>query len=106
MIKAETIEMIKEKLISVYKPKVIYLFGSFAWGTPNEDSDLDLLIVVDHSDEKSYKRPLKGIRALRGLKVAEEILVYTVDEFEDISKDISTLCYKIRNEGKKIYEAA
>ncbi len=39
-------EDVKNRLVRAYNPLTIYLFGSYAWGTPTEDSDLDLVIVV------------------------------------------------------------
>lgn len=104
MTKAEIIETVKERLIKAYNPRTVYLFGSFAWGKPDEDSDLDLLVVVDKSDEKPYKRLFKGIDALTGLGIAKDILVYTRAEFEELASDVSTLCYKIKREGVKLYE--
>ena len=56
MISPEMIEEVKNRLVSTYNPEKIYLFGSYAWGTPDEESDLDLLVVVKTSDEKSHKR--------------------------------------------------
>lgn len=106
MTNKEIIETVKERLIKTYNPKEIYLFGSFAWGKPDEQSDLDLLIVVDRSDEKPYKRAVRGIESLTGLKIAKDIIVYTKEEFERLCNDISTLCYKVRKEGIKLYEAA
>ena len=103
---SQIIETVKNRLAEAYKPKVIYLFGSHAWGRPDEQSDLDVLIVVDKSDEKPYKRPRKGIESLKGLKIAKDILVYTSDEFEELSGDVTTLCHKIKKEGIKLYEAA
>lgn len=102
----EIIHEIIKRLSLVYSPRQIYLFGSFAWGTPDDASDLDILVVVDNIDKKPYERPLEGMRALRGLKIAKDIIVYTKDEFETLSSDVTTLCYKIRNEGVKLYEAA
>jgi predicted nucleotidyltransferase len=29
-----------------FKPQLIVLFGSYAYGKPNQDSDVDLLIVI------------------------------------------------------------
>jgi predicted nucleotidyltransferase len=98
------INIIRERLVNAYNPRAIYIFGSYAWGTPDEQSDFDLLVIVEKSDEKPYKRIIKGLHALRGLKIAKDILVYTTDEFERLVSDISTLCYKIKNEGIKIYE--
>ncbi|MCX7725051.1 MAG: nucleotidyltransferase domain-containing protein [Thermodesulfovibrio sp.] len=101
----DVINIIKERLIETYKPIAIYLFGSRAWGKPDENSDFDILIIVESSEEKPYKRILKGLHSLRGLMVAKDILVYTKDEFENLATDISTLCYKIKKEGIKLYEA-
>lgn len=101
----DKINIIKERLIYAYNPQALYLFGSYAWGTPDEHSDFDLLVVIDKSDEKPYKRVRKGIDALTGLRIAKDLLVYTTDEFEQLAGDISTLCYKIKKEGMKIYEA-
>jgi predicted nucleotidyltransferase len=105
MTNSELIETVKSRLINVYNPKTIYLFGSFAWGKTDEQSDLDMLVIIEKSDEKPYKRSIKGIGSLSGLKIAKDIIVCTRDEFEELSSDVSTLCYKIKQEGIKLYEA-
>jgi predicted nucleotidyltransferase len=105
MVTSEIIETVKDRLIKAYNPRAVYLFGSFAWGKPDDQSDLDLLVVIDSSDEKPYKRLFKGIDALTGLRIAKDILVYTRAEFEELASDVSTLCYKIKREGVKLYEA-
>lgn len=102
----QTIQLAVDKLVDTYQPESVFVFGSFAWGEPDEESDLDLLVVIKRSEEKPYKRILKGLRSLRDLKIPKDILVYTVAEFEDLAKDRSTLCHKIKNEGIKAYEAA
>jgi len=106
MIKKSLIEEVKKRLIAVYDPVAIYMFGSYAWGVPTEESDLDLLIVVDESDEKSYRRPVAGYRALRGLDISKDLIVQTKKEFEDSSRDVVTLIYKIKKDGELIYARA
>ncbi len=69
-------------------------------------SILDLLIVVDESDEKSYKRPVSGYRALRGLCIAKDLIVKTKKEFDDSSSNVMTLVYKIKHDGELIYARA
>jgi predicted nucleotidyltransferase len=103
MISQEIIEEVKKRLVKAYNPESIYLFGSYAWGTPTEDSDLDLLIVVDESNEKSFKRPLAAYDALFGMNIAKDIIVYTKQEFDTISKNKTTLGFKIKKDGKLIY---
>lgn len=50
------IEVLKHEIVERLKPlepEKIILFGSYAYGTPNEDSDIDLFLVKD-SDERNY----------------------------------------------------
>lgn len=103
MISKSLINEVKKRLVKVYDPLKIYLFGSYAWGNPTEDSDLDLMIVVEKSDEKRYKRSVRGYISLAGLCVSNDIIVYTSKEFDEKSKDITRLSYKIKNEGEIIY---
>ncbi len=47
------IEILKHEIIErlkPLKPDKIILFGSYAYGTPNEDSDIDLFLVKDTED--------------------------------------------------------
>ncbi|MCB9493058.1 MAG: nucleotidyltransferase domain-containing protein [Epsilonproteobacteria bacterium] len=106
MITKETIDEVKKRLVKTYDPIAIYIFGSHAWGSPTEDSDLDLLIIIDKSDEKSYSRARSGQQALFGLGIAKDIIVYTKAEFEKYSHDATTLCHKIKKDGKLLYARA
>lgn len=105
IIKKTTINESIKRLVKVYKPEEIYLFGSYAWGEPTQDSDLDILIIVTESKEKFYKRPIRGYRSLEGLRIPEEIIIYTRNEFEKRARQKGTLCYKIKNEGYRLYES-
>lgn len=100
------IEQMKNRLINEYKPKGIFLFGSYAWGTPDDESDVDLVIIVEQTDEKPQKRISRALKALHGIPVSKDILVYTQVEFDRISSDKSSLLYRIKIEGVKLYEAA
>lgn len=82
----------------------IYLFGSYAYGDPNEDSDLDICIITD---DKS-KRKIDVIRSTRKL-IADvatlpiDLIVYYSDEFRERAKIDCTMEHKIALEGIKIY---
>lgn len=106
MITKEKIEEVKKRLIKVYQPLEIYIFGSYAWGTPNEDSDLDLAIIVDRCFPNKYEMLVEGHKALIGLKLPKDLFLYTKDEFEEYSEDSTRLTHKIKYEGKKIYAKA
>jgi predicted nucleotidyltransferase len=62
---------IVEKLKSEYKPLKIILFGSYAYGNPTEDSDIDLLILKDTTKRRvdrfvQVKRIIYNILTLAG----------------------------------------
>ena len=42
----EELDIIKESVLKVVPAEAIYLFGSYAYGTPDEDSDFDIYVVV------------------------------------------------------------
>ena len=106
MINKKIIDEVKKRLVKTYNPLAIYIFGSYAWGTPTKDSDLDLLIVVDESNEKTYCRVRSGQRALFGLNISKDMIVFTKEEFEKRSQDTTTLCHKIKNDGELLYARA
>lgn len=57
MIDSNKISEVVTKIATQFNPDNIILFGSYANGTPNDDSDLDLLIFQD-SDLPMQKRGL------------------------------------------------
>ena len=93
------------KIIADTVPVVsIYLFGSYAYGTPNKDSDLDLYIVF--KDELQV-RELEAIRAVRIAidhvkNMPMDILGLKQNRFDD-RKLYATLERKIVREGIKLY---
>lgn len=74
------IDVLKEK----YKPEKIILFGSLVSGKVGEWSDIDLIIVKDM--KKPFLDRSKEILLSLQPKVGMDILVYTPEEFEKLSK--------------------
>ncbi len=106
MITQKIIDETKKRLIKAYKPRKIYIFGSYAWGTPDDESDLDLLIVVDsYKREDLHSLKVKAYKLLIDLRFSKDIVIYSKDEFEKFSKDRARFCYKVKHDGQKIYEA-
>ncbi len=74
MISQNTIQIVKKKLIETYNPRAIYVFGSYAWGNPTNDSDLDLLIVVEKLTSNRHNMIVKGYSALFNCSLSKDIL--------------------------------
>ena len=47
MVSREDIQAITDDIVREFTPLQVILFGSYAYGTPTEDSDVDLLVVMD-----------------------------------------------------------
>ena len=82
MIDNSTISNLVNKIVSNVNPDKIYLFGFYATGMANEDSDIDLLVIKE-TLEPRYKRSIEIQRLLIGTKLPVDIGVYTNDEFEN-----------------------
>jgi predicted nucleotidyltransferase len=106
MISDEQIEQVKNRLIKAYDPLAIYIFGSYAWGNPTEDSDLDILVVVDDYKVDRLHDMAEGHKSLIGMGIFKDIVLYNKQQFEKSSADQLSLCYKICKAGKKIYAKA
>ena len=100
------LDRIIESLIKVYSPKAIYLFGSYAWGEPTADSDIDLAVVVEESELDMAGRIRLSSTELWYFEFPVDIIVYTQNEIIEKAKYNSTLQHRILTEGKKMYEAA
>jgi len=103
MIPQETIQEALRRLVKAYEPLEIYMYGRYAWGTPDEDDDLDLLIVVESSDQKIYKRGDLAFDALFGLRIPKNVTVFTKQEFDKNLQDTTSLTYEVKNRGKRVY---
>ena len=97
----EIIKCFVEKL----NPVKIFLFGSFAVGTNNDESDFDFYIVVDDSQNVAdvSTQAYKAIRYLRKRPV--DIVVGTKTRFDKYSNSNDTLYVEgeVARNGKLLY---
>jgi predicted nucleotidyltransferase len=94
---------VAQRLANELRPESIWLFGSHAWGTPDEGSDLDLFVVVPESNEAPVERMRRAHRCLRGLGIAKDVLVKTRQEFDRLRALPSTLDHLVFHRGRKLY---
>ncbi len=106
------LEEILEILIK-HNPLLIVLFGSANTGELKEDSDIDLLVILDINTipgtyEEKMKMKLTLRRSLRSVnrKVPIDLLVFTSKEIEIMSNQKNIFIEEIMNTGKILYEKA
>lgn len=105
MIDSTKINDIVDRIAIRFDPDKIILFGSYASGNPNNDSDLDLLVIKD-TDLPRHKRSFDIQKSLIGSMIPMDILVYTKSEYEQEKDEKSSfLCSAIKT-SKVLYERA
>lgn len=88
MVTSTLLDSIVDKIVTACHPEKVILFGSYAYGQPTQDSDIDLLVITG-SKLPRYQRARELKKCLRGSKAAVDLLVYTPDEIEKW-KDVNT----------------
>lgn len=91
------IQQIKEK----YNPEKIILFGSFAYGQIEEDSDVDL-VVIKKTKERFVQRLMKVAGMIKS-SLGTDILVYTPQEWREALKEEDYFIKEIAQKGKVVY---
>jgi uncharacterized protein len=103
MIETRQINDIVKRIAINYKPEKIILFGSYARGNYNEDSDLDFILIKDTTAPK-HKRGLEVRRLFYGLSIPMDFKIYTTIEFtNELSNQYSFLSSAIKG-SKILYE--
>jgi predicted nucleotidyltransferase len=94
-------------------PAKIILFGSYAAGMENEDSDIDLLVILDNDDvSRTYQQRMAKKLFVRKLvreinyRVALDILVYSKAELKIIKENGNYFIDEVEKTGKILYEKA
>lgn len=100
------IDDIVQRLVAEFNPEQIILFGSYAWGNPTSESDIDLCIVVDEISERPIQRVLRAYHALSGLNISKDVLIKTRPQLEYYNDVAASLERKILNQGIIIYDRA
>lgn len=97
------INAVVQKIVQEFNPEKVILFGSYAYGKPNIDSDVDLLVVME-SDERPAKRTARVISAVHGKTFPMDLLVRTPEEIAHRLAIGDFFVQEIVSMGKVLYE--
>jgi predicted nucleotidyltransferase len=98
------VDKLKELIVNAIPVEQIYLFGSYAYGTPRKDSDLDMYVVLkDNVPMRDLDAGLQIRLAIdREKSMPVDIIAKKKKDFLDRLDDI-TLERKVNRDGIKIY---
>ncbi len=97
------INAVVQKIVQEFNPEKVILFGSYAYGKPNIDSDVDLLVVME-SDERPAKRAIRVVRQLLDVPFPMDVLVRTPQEIKQRLQSNDCFVREIVARGRVLYE--
>ena len=101
---AKTLPGAIERIVSELKPEKIILFGSYAYGTPTPDSDVDLLVIMK-TKAKEIDRYVAVSNLLYPRQFPVDILVKTPKEIKaEYKKKGNFFMREILTKGRVMYE--
>jgi len=98
------IDEIVKKIVIEYSPQKVILFGSYAYGHPDEESDLDLLVIKD-TDKRPIERwtDIKRILRDRNRTISVTPIVYTPKELQERLVLGDFFIREVLEKGKVLY---
>ena len=103
MIATDLINDIVNKIALRFNPDKIILFGSYASGNQNNNSDIDLLVIKE-SDEPLQYRDFEIRKYLIGTSIPLDIIVYTNAEYEEEKSNRYSFISNTLKTSKILYE--
>jgi len=99
----EAIEQIVRRIVEQFHPEKVILFGSYAYGTPDEDSDVDLLMVME-TDENPLLAAATISASIDHI-FPIDILVWKPNKLEESFARRGNFATEVLTRGKVLYEA-
>ena len=100
----DELNILKDIIINTVPTKHIFLFGSYANGTPNDESDLDIYVVMSENADIREIDAMKLIRkAIRHKKTMPVDVVVSKENKFIKRKSSPTIELQIANEGMVLY---
>lgn len=100
---SKTLPKATKRIADKLQPQKIILFGSYAYGTPTPDSDVDLLVIMN-TNKSTTERFLVVCRLLRPRPFPVDILVKTPQEIERAIFEGDFFIEEIVSQGRILYE--
>ena len=90
----DIVKSLKDKTFNSFKPKEVYLYGSYAKGTAHKDSDIDVAFVYDKYESDTYLEDWAKL-----WRLSHEVDIRIEPVIVDKNDDISGFLSDIKNNG-------
>ena len=104
MVDRKQIQKFSQAVAQKFRPEKIILFGSYAYGTPTEDSDVDLLVITPRTRARGERMSVR-IRHAIPRSFPLDLLVRTPAEVAKRLRWGDFFLREVMEKGKVMYEA-
>ena len=104
MVKRSQIRAFSKAVVGKFRPRKIVLFGSYAYGNPTEDSDVDLLVIMPRTYDHGEKMSVR-IRQAIPRDFPLDLLVKTPSDLARRLRWKDPFICELLEKGKVLYEA-
>lgn len=96
------IDAVVRQVADKFQPEKVILFGSYAYGSPTPESDVDLLVIM----RTSLKHTQQAVRICQAIEYhfGLDLIVYTPEMLERRLKLGDSFLTEIMSQGKVLYE--
>ena len=101
MVTIEQIQAVADKIAKVFQPEKIILFGSYAWGKPGPDSDVDLCVIKDVENTRASAVEVRIIAYPRSFPL--DVIVYRPVAIAQDHREGDFFVNDIITKGKILY---
>lgn len=102
MVDQKTIQNLTERIVREFNPEKVILFGSLAYGSPREDSDVDLLVILPF-EGSSFRKSLDILNRLDP-HFPIDLIARRPDETARRYEQGDPLIREAMDKGKVLYE--
>jgi predicted nucleotidyltransferase len=99
------LRVLLDRIVPVFRPQAVYLFGSRAEGRAGSESDWDLLVVVPDDTPPERLTVVAGYEAVRGAGVSADVIPTRRSRFETLKEQVGSLSYAAWHRGRLVYGA-
>jgi predicted nucleotidyltransferase len=97
----EQILALSGEIAREFKPERIILFGSYAYGVPGEDSDIDILVVLPFTG-KPTRKALEIVSKIQPM-IPLDLLVRTPEQVSERVANNDWLMLDVMEKGRTLY---
>jgi predicted nucleotidyltransferase len=105
VVNSEAIQATCDDIVREFAPLKVILFGSYAYGTPRDDSDVDLLVVMAMPESETRAKAVE-IRRKIPRRFRFDVLVRTPEEITFRIAHNDWFLREVIERGKVLYESA